>query len=505
MTPQVHHLSPSSYTIPNEVVEEVEPSETQLSPTTTGVSYTSQDGFREFEHGLPWSFDLVFDRYHLWFTARDDDLVCRFDPRTRDLTTWQVPTADSWPIGIVLGDGEVWVVENGARKLLRLDPATDTATEWEIPEAQSPGGPGVLLDDEGRVWVTDRGGKLYRFDPDTNTFSYFSVPANHGPVDIAWDGERIWMSIWDDGDGHPALFCYDPDGVTVWRWTLPDEFQDPYEMEVDPFGRVWVIAVWGQKLGCLDPDEGTFTVWDLPGTPSGESYDLAIDPEGNVWFVNSGENYVGYFRHAAFYTLYLPHFDVTGGWWTGVALRNAERGDVKVKLFAYDSEGQLLGEEELTLGDYERRALLVGQDVFSGVETGWIKVVSSGRMDGFVLFGNGGMLAGVSALSGSGQELVFPHFHQDGEWWTGVAVINTGLMDVRMVLSAYEENGDELDTEEVELPPLGKLVGTVEGIFGVSGQGSMDAGAEYFGGISGFELFGKQDGSSLAGVPASVR
>jgi len=342
----------------------------------------------------------------------------------------------------------------------------------------------------GGVWVADRwAAKLYRFNPETNTFSYFLVPANTGPIDLAWDGERIWMSIWDDGDGHPALYSFDPDGVTIERWTLPDEFADPYEMEVDPFGRVWVICD-SRKVGCLDPGEGTFTVYDLPGSPSGESYDLAIDPEGNVWFVNEGENYIGYLHHAAFHALYLPHFDTRAGWWTGVALKNPERGDITVKLLAYSDDGDPLGQEEFTLGGYEHRTWLVGQDIFSGVDTGWIKVVATGPVDGFVLFGRGAMLAGVSALKGSGTEISFPHFHQDGQWWTGVALINTSLMEAETELSAYEVSGDDIDSEQETLPPHGKWVGTVEGIFGLSGQGSLAASTAYFNSITGFLLFG---------------
>jgi len=302
----------------------------------------------------------------------------------------------------------------------------------------------------------------------------------------------------------PALFSYDPDGWSIQLCTLPSDFSKPHGLQVDPFGRIWVIAEWGRRVGCLDPEEETFTIYQLPGALFGECYDLAIDPEGNVWFVHDGENYIGYLHNAAFYALYLPHFDTRAGWWTGVALKNPERGDIRVKLLAYSDDGDPLGQEEFTLGGYERRTWLVGQGIFSGVETGWIKVVATGPVDGFVLFGRGTMLAGVAALEESGTQISFPHFHQDGQWWTGVALINTSLMEAEVTLSAYETSGDDIDSHEETLPPLGKWVDTVEGIFGLSGQGSLDATTDYFNSLTGFELFGTQDGSSLAGVPASA-
>lgn len=491
--------------VEEEAVFNVQPTSSSVTPSRSSLRPSSISGFVRYSHQLSLALDLAFYEHGLWLTSRDSNVIAHFDPTSGNLTTWGIPTANFGVTDITFHNGFAWAIGDRSQKLLRLDPSNNAIDEWNLPLAQAP--LSLMVDHRGRIWIADARGALYRFQPDTNTLSRMRISAGSplgGPRDLLWDGQRIWMSIAYDSNNRPCLYSFDPEGVVIQRWLLPTEFGRPDKLELDPFGRIWVLTCDPLKIGCFDPSTNTFTTYTFESSFSDLS-EFAIDPEGNVWFVNDGRNAIGFVEHAAFYTVYVPHFDCRGGWWTGVALKNPNRGNVRVKLYAFSNDGELRSIEEVTLSGYERKTWLIGQSIFRNLETGWIKAVATEPIEGFVLFGQGTMLAGVEALTHSGKEVSFSHFHQDAEWWTGIAVLNTSLMWSNLSLYAYETSGDQSGTIERQIPPLGKLVDTIQNLFGFQNhQGSLEASVPFFNSITGFVLFGTQDFSSLAGINAST-
>jgi len=139
-----------------------------------------------------------------------------------------------------------WMLTGG---LAKFDPSTGKATTFRIP---TPGAVpyGSAMDPFDNVWVSEwNGGKLGRFNTNTNTWTEFTPPIY--PVNLRRgprsDGEgNIWTGIWAGGN-RPA------------------------------------------KIAKLDPKTGNWTMWDVPFRGS-QPYEASIDKDGNVWFPDTAEN-----------------------------------------------------------------------------------------------------------------------------------------------------------------------------------------------------------------------
>jgi virginiamycin B lyase len=70
-----------------------------------------------------------------------------------------------------------------------------------------------------------------------------------------------------------------------WRDTRP---RDPY---VGPQGRVWFNGQTGNYLAFLDPDDGSFTRFELPARTG--PHNLVVDGEGFVWYAGNRNAHIG--------------------------------------------------------------------------------------------------------------------------------------------------------------------------------------------------------------------
>ena len=105
------------------------------------------------------------------------------------------------------------------------------------------------------------------------------------------------------------------------------------------------------------------------------------------------------------------------------------------------------------------------------------------------------------------RDLYFPHIAKDtASFWTGIAFVNTANVQATGKLKAYDESGQLLAEEQIELPANAKQVALVHNFFPTLGEEvpiawvMLETGDPF----QGFELFGSGDGSNrrLAGFPA---
>lgn len=262
--------------------------------------------------------------------------VLLFEYRWYDIPP--TPGTNAHPLAIAVGpDHQVWVNQEFHLDLQRLDPATGVVTAIPIPRPPNPGpfasmifgdhrtqtstlGEDVLVDPRGCVWFTQGGGSLYsgafpnhsrivRYDPAAPAgaeFRVYNVPGDWNEViGLAWDEarQRMWFANagldcgarvasfdperipWDNhfafdrplldqlcAPGAPVGDCYQV-------FELPNPKSHPAHLLVDPSGKVWYTAYWGNAVGCIDPDAGTIVEYPLPP---------AISTAPPVWVVGSG-------------------------------------------------------------------------------------------------------------------------------------------------------------------------------------------------------------------------
>jgi virginiamycin B lyase len=170
-------------------------------------------------------FDL---KGRLWFTIQNSNLVGRLDPSNGDVKIVKSPTMGSRPYGMVRDSkGTMYYCEFGAPKIAAINPETMEINEWtlknsgsrprriaitkddiiyyadhdrgflgrldpktgEQKEWASPGGPrstpyGITVVN-GEIWYNEGAVKpntMVRFDPKTEKFQTFAVPAGGGVI-----------------------------------------------------------------------------------------------------------------------------------------------------------------------------------------------------------------------------------------------------------------------------------------------------------------------------------
>ncbi len=268
----------------------------------------------------------------------------------------------------------VWVNQEFHLDFRMLDPVTGVVTALPIPKPPGLGpfatmlfgdhrtqisgaGEDILVDPDGRVWLSEGGGMFYygafpnhsrvvRYDPDAQPgeerYRVYNVPGDYNEVwGLRFDPQRqrMWFTTnAHDGPppvGHAAkLISFDPDKV---RYDNRFDFSTPLEdlvcaqgapdadcfheyplpnsnfavghMALDAAGQVWYTGFWGRTgrnvIGRLDPVSGSVEEFPLPA-PIGRQppvpfvgsgpWQILIAPNGDVLFNEHFDNTLCRFR-----------------------------------------------------------------------------------------------------------------------------------------------------------------------------------------------------------------
>ena len=195
----------------------------------------------------------------VWFTAIRGNKLGKWDRQTKNITLWEIPTAHSFPYGIEVDQqgivwfaelfgcavtsfdpeteefmeypslikpcainrlaadsrGTIWYSVASSGRLGRLDPATGAQKEYDIlpfSKVKASRPYGIVADPEDKIWFGDGGlgGALVRFDPDTETFTYYPEPrqADNPNLDVTREGAIIFSTR---SNNQAALGIFYPD------------------------------------------------------------------------------------------------------------------------------------------------------------------------------------------------------------------------------------------------------------------------------------------------------
>lgn len=197
------------------------------------------------------------------------------------------------------------------------------------------------------------------------------------------------------------------------------------------------------------------------------------------------------------FTLWFPHADTSDGWGTELALLNLTTAAVAGTLRAMDDDGAVLASLPVVISSEGRTALNVGT-AFPVSGIGYLTFESESRdVAGYLKFHqNGKFRVGLAASNRPAQsgELPVPHIDTGREWWTGLALVNTGteLLDLAVVFNTG-------DVRSVTLGPGAHTAFTVAELLGPGRTDVTSAVIHNATGIVGLTLFG--DDRRLSGVP----
>jgi len=199
-------------------------------------------------------------------------------------------------------DGNLWFISTeatpGVGAVARIAPATGAVTTFLTSAA--PRTTPLLLDDivtaaDGNLWFTGRDAAQYEL-PALGTITpagTFIVPdivgSSGAAIALGPDG-----NLWSGGS---FLGVID----SVWRQSTPATSvpvsTTPQALVAGPDANVWLVASSGGGaafVGRVVPNEpGNEVLTEFPVTTSGNLLDIAVGPDGNLWFTDAGRNEIG--------------------------------------------------------------------------------------------------------------------------------------------------------------------------------------------------------------------
>src|SRR5437762_1999619 len=192
-------------------------------------------------------------------------------------------------------DGNVWLTDRGyPNRLVKLDPRTGVQKAYVLPDPKN-GNHDVNIDRTGMVWLAEAEGQQpgaekhqLGFNPKTEKFEYI-IPMDPDHVlrndkkwlqSMAFDSQNNVYVGWIMGG---AIAKFDRATKKVSVFTIQTHNAIPYGIIADRNDNMW-IALWDSgNIAKFDTHNNQFTIFAPPTYPS-QIRRLNVDAQNNIWF-----------------------------------------------------------------------------------------------------------------------------------------------------------------------------------------------------------------------------
>lgn len=193
-------------------------------------------------------------------------------------------------------EGNVWLTDRGyPHRLVKLDPRTGAQKSFMLPNGSINGIHEVNIDRSGNIWLPEHGGQtpsavkhLLRFNPKTETFDE-QIPLDPDNVvrhtikwtqSLAFDSKDNIYVGWIMGG---ALSKYDRQTKKVSVYTVPVHNAIVYGVVADRNDNIW-MALWDSgNIAKFDTSNNQWTIFTAPTYPS-HVRRLNVDAQNNIWW-----------------------------------------------------------------------------------------------------------------------------------------------------------------------------------------------------------------------------
>lgn len=213
--------------------------------------------------------------------------------------------------------------------------------------------------------------------------------------------------------------------------------------------------------------------------------------------------------------LYAPQYAVGNGWRSTISLVNLEPTPGEVALRLIGGDGRELAARQVSVA--ARGKIHVDDPAFfgdlpsgsgGGLVQGYVEVTCSGvRLVGHIVFGDAGgrFSAALPLVARLRDSAIFGHVASSRVWYTGLAVVNPGSEDVESTITVYQADGTPALSRILSIPAGQRVSGLLTEFFPlppdeerISGYIRLTASRP----VAAFALFGTNEGSVLAAIPA---
>ena len=197
--------------------------------------------------------------------------------------------------------------------------------------------------------------------------------------------------------------------------------------------------------------------------------------------------------------IFIPHIASNNQWWTGLSLVNTTSSTKNINI-EFDN-GSI---KTLLINGYEHRVFSVA-GLFSnvpqpGIKSGVIK--NAAGVIGLELFGSKSSakknyLSGILLKDETASNIYYPHIASNKKWWTGIVAYNPKSSQTILTITPFKSDGTKLQNKAIKLQGRAKYIGTAKTLNLPKETQWVHISAKQP--ITGFELFGTNNGKQLAG------
>jgi virginiamycin B lyase len=273
-----------------------------------GEFFSSNDSFHEFpipeNASVPAS--LAIDQFGtIWFSdqKKGSPSIWSFNPLSEKFHQYLIPTATALPLFIVVDNQHnIWFTETTGYKLGELTYPNYSLSEYAVPVSQFEPLEMFLDQKSSTIWVTFaqttsqvQPGIIASFNMASKKFENLYKPpfSLQDPVGIVVDNNgNVWVSE-HRGSSITELV---PSNST-WRKFQTSLPPASYQvgtisacatLAIDKEGNLWFVEHFSNRVGKLNPSTGMMEEFTIPGPPGPNAYSVLnyLDPNGNFWFTN---------------------------------------------------------------------------------------------------------------------------------------------------------------------------------------------------------------------------
>jgi len=192
-------------------------------------------------------------------------------------------------------DGGVWYTAQHSGELGYLDPSSGETRHIPLGRGSSPHG--VIVGPDGAPWITDGGlNGIVRVDPATEEVQVFPLPAGVRDANLntaTFDAQGI---LWFTGQlGYYGRL--DPANGEIVVYQAP-KGRGPYGITTTPDGTVYFVSLGNNYLASIDPATGEAAVLEPP-TPKQGARRVWADSVGRLWISEWYAGQVGMYDPAS--------------------------------------------------------------------------------------------------------------------------------------------------------------------------------------------------------------
>ncbi len=225
---------------------------------------------------------------YVWFTEAAKGRLGRFDLKTGKSQEWDNPPEDGKKNGThtvrVDADGNAW--SSGGPMISKLDPRTGKWQHFDLGNTY-----GNVIGQNGDEWFTSfrNDGPIGRVTKD-GKLSKFYPPTKGKPQRLQVDENNI---VWFTERYGGKIGRFDPETEAFKEFTLPGPSPSPYAIYIDKQHMLWYSSHEQDTLNRLDPKTGDVIEYPYPRSEV-SMREMFMDSKGRIWYASSVNNKVGY-------------------------------------------------------------------------------------------------------------------------------------------------------------------------------------------------------------------